>query len=171
MPRKATTMSLCLAEEARSRLSALARSRTAPAHHVKRSAIILQLADRHDATEIAVTLGIDRPAAHALRPARDGRGTAQGDRESATLGTAAGDHGSDADLADRRGLCQTEGPRLSARTLDASSTGGSRARPRTRRRSCLPGGVRTEHGARDPAQATDQAPQGALLHRTPRPEL
>jgi hypothetical protein len=60
MPRKATTMSLCLAEEARSRLSALARSRTAPAHHVKRSAIILQLADRHDATEIAVTLGIDR---------------------------------------------------------------------------------------------------------------
>jgi hypothetical protein len=58
MPRKATTMSLCLAEEARSRLSALARSRTAPAHHVERSAIILYLADCRDATEIAV--GIDR---------------------------------------------------------------------------------------------------------------
>jgi hypothetical protein len=53
-------MSLCLTEEARSTLSALARSRTAPAHHVERSAIILHLADRRDATEIAATLGIDR---------------------------------------------------------------------------------------------------------------
>jgi hypothetical protein len=60
MPRKAATMDLCLTEEARGRLSALARSRTAPAHHVERSAIILYLADCRDATEIAATLGIDR---------------------------------------------------------------------------------------------------------------
>jgi transposase len=60
MPRKAATMALSLTEEARSTLAALARSRTAPAHHVERSAIILHLADRHDASEIAVTLGIDR---------------------------------------------------------------------------------------------------------------
>jgi transposase len=60
MPRKPTTMSLCLTEEARFKLSALARSRTASAHHVERSAIILHLADRRDATDIAATLGIDR---------------------------------------------------------------------------------------------------------------
>lgn len=60
MPRKASTMALCLTEETRSALSALARSRTAPAHHVERSAIILHLADRRDANEIARTLRIDR---------------------------------------------------------------------------------------------------------------
>ena len=60
MPRKATTMALSLTEEARSTLAALARSRTAAAHHVERSAIILHLADRRDASEIAATLGIDR---------------------------------------------------------------------------------------------------------------
>jgi transposase len=60
MPRKAATMAFCLTEETRSTLSALARSRTAPAHHVERSAIILHLADRRDASEIAATLGIDR---------------------------------------------------------------------------------------------------------------
>lgn len=36
------------------------RSRTAPAQHVERSAIILHLADHRGATEIAATLGIDR---------------------------------------------------------------------------------------------------------------
>jgi hypothetical protein len=60
MPRKATTMALSLTEEARSTLAALARSRTAPTHHVERSAIILHLADRRDASEIAAALGIDR---------------------------------------------------------------------------------------------------------------
>lgn len=60
MPRKASTMALCLTEEVRTTLSALARSRTAPAHHVERSVIILHLADRHDASEIAATLRIDR---------------------------------------------------------------------------------------------------------------
>ena len=60
MPRKATTLVLDLTEEVRARLTALARSRTAPAHHVERSAIILYLADRRDATEIAATLRIDR---------------------------------------------------------------------------------------------------------------
>jgi transposase len=60
MPRKASTMALCLTEETRSALSALARSRTAPAHHVERSAIILHLADRCDTNEIATTLRIDR---------------------------------------------------------------------------------------------------------------
>ncbi|HEX4145271.1 MAG TPA: IS630 family transposase [Pirellulales bacterium] len=53
-------MSLSLTEEARSTLAALARSRTAPAHHVERSAIILHLADRRGASEIAATLDIDR---------------------------------------------------------------------------------------------------------------
>jgi transposase len=60
MPRKPATLALCLTEETRARLSALARSRTAPAHHVERSAIILHLADRRDANEIATTLRIDR---------------------------------------------------------------------------------------------------------------
>jgi transposase len=60
MPRKAATLALCLTEETRATLSALARSRTAPAHHVERSAIILHLADRRDATEIAAKLRIDR---------------------------------------------------------------------------------------------------------------
>ncbi len=60
MSRKAATPALCLTEEVRATLSALARSRTAPAHHAERSAIILHLADRRDATEIAATLHIDR---------------------------------------------------------------------------------------------------------------
>jgi hypothetical protein len=60
MPRKSTTMALCLTEETRSILSTLARSRTAPAHHVERSAIILQLVERREASEIATTLGINR---------------------------------------------------------------------------------------------------------------
>jgi transposase len=60
MPRKAATLALCLTEETRTRLNALARSRTAPAHHVERSAIILHLVDQHDASEIAAILHIDR---------------------------------------------------------------------------------------------------------------
>ena len=60
MPRKAATLTLCLTEEARVTLTALARSRTAPAHHVERSAIILHLADQRDTTEIAAKLHIDR---------------------------------------------------------------------------------------------------------------
>jgi transposase len=60
MPREASTMALSLVGETRSTLSALARSRTAPAHHVERSAIILHLADRRSASEIAAALGIDR---------------------------------------------------------------------------------------------------------------
>lgn len=60
MPRKAATLALCLTEETRTRLSVLARSRTAPAHHVERSAIILHLADQHDVSEAAAKLGIDR---------------------------------------------------------------------------------------------------------------
>jgi transposase len=60
MPRKAATLTLCLTEETRVTLTALARSRTAPAHHVERSAIILRLADQRDATEIAAKLHIDR---------------------------------------------------------------------------------------------------------------
>ena len=60
MPRKVATLALCLTEETRVTLTALARSRTAPAHHVERSAIILHLADQRDATEIAAKLHIDR---------------------------------------------------------------------------------------------------------------
>jgi transposase len=60
MPRKAATLALYLTEEMRATLSALARSRTAPAHHVERSAIILHLADQRDATEIAAKLRIGR---------------------------------------------------------------------------------------------------------------
>ena len=60
MPRKAATLALCLTEEMRATLTALARSRTAPAHHVERSAIILHLADQRDATEIAAKLRIGR---------------------------------------------------------------------------------------------------------------
>ena len=60
MPRKSATLALCLTEETRTRLSALARSRSAPAHHVERSAIILHLVDQHDVSEIAAKLRIDR---------------------------------------------------------------------------------------------------------------
>ena len=60
MPRKAATLALCLTEETRTRLSVLARSRTAPAHHVERSAIILHLVDQHDVSEVAAKLRIDR---------------------------------------------------------------------------------------------------------------
>jgi transposase len=60
MPRKAATLALCLNEETRATLTALARWRTAPAHHVERSTIILHLADQRDATEIAAKLHIDR---------------------------------------------------------------------------------------------------------------
>jgi transposase len=60
MPRKAATLALCLTEQTRVTLTALARSRTAPAHHVERSAIILHLADQRDTTEIAAKLHIDR---------------------------------------------------------------------------------------------------------------
>ncbi len=60
MPRKAATLALCLTEETRTTLTALTRSRTAPAHHVERSAIILHLADQRDATEIAAKLRISR---------------------------------------------------------------------------------------------------------------
>lgn len=60
MPRKSATLALCLTDETRATLSALARSRTAQAHHVERSAIILQLADKRDATEIAAKLRINR---------------------------------------------------------------------------------------------------------------
>jgi hypothetical protein len=60
MPRKPAALALCLTEETRTRLGALARSRTAPAHHVERSAIILHLVDQHDGSEIAAKLHIDR---------------------------------------------------------------------------------------------------------------
>ena len=60
MPRKPATLALCLTEETRARLSAPARFRTGPAHHVERSAIILHLVDQHDVGEIAAKLHIDR---------------------------------------------------------------------------------------------------------------
>ena len=60
MPRKAKVVALSLTEETRSALSVLAHSRTAPAHHVERSAIILHLADRRSASETAAALGINR---------------------------------------------------------------------------------------------------------------
>jgi hypothetical protein len=46
MPRRAKVMAPSLTEEIRSILAVLARSRTAPAHHVERSAIILHLTQR-----------------------------------------------------------------------------------------------------------------------------
>jgi len=60
MPRRAKVMAPSLTDETRSMLAVLARSRTAPAHHVERSAIILHLADRRSASETAAALGIDR---------------------------------------------------------------------------------------------------------------
>ncbi len=60
MPRKATPMALCLTDDDRSTLCDLVRSRTAPAHHVERSAIILQMAEHRDASQIAAMLRIDR---------------------------------------------------------------------------------------------------------------
>jgi transposase len=60
MPRRAKVMAPSLTDETRSMLAVLARSRTAPAHHVERSAIILHLADRRSASETATALGIDR---------------------------------------------------------------------------------------------------------------
>lgn len=60
MPRAAKVMELALTNEVRSTLSALAQSRTAPAHQIESSAIILHLADRRSASETAAALGIDR---------------------------------------------------------------------------------------------------------------
>src|ERR1700758_2261227 len=60
MPRKPATLALCLTEETRARLSSLARSRTAPAHHVERSTIILHLVDQHDVSEVATKPHINR---------------------------------------------------------------------------------------------------------------
>src|SRR5580704_1125816 len=57
MPGKAK---VSLRDKTRSTLSELARSRTAPAHHVERSAIILHLADQRSASETASAFGIDR---------------------------------------------------------------------------------------------------------------
>ena len=53
-------MMLPLSEEERSRLTTLARSRTAPAHHVERAKMILQLCVGQTTTETAARLGIDR---------------------------------------------------------------------------------------------------------------
>jgi hypothetical protein len=60
MPRRAKLMAPSLTDETRSMLAVLARSRTAPARHVERSAIILHLADRRSASKTAAALGIDR---------------------------------------------------------------------------------------------------------------
>jgi hypothetical protein len=51
MPGKAKVKAVSLSDKTRSTLSELARSRTAPAHHVERSAIILHLADQRSASE------------------------------------------------------------------------------------------------------------------------
>ena len=60
MPRKAKAIALSLTDETRSILAVVARSRTAPAHHFERSAIILHLANRRSASETAGALGIHR---------------------------------------------------------------------------------------------------------------
>lgn len=60
MPRQAKVMELALTDEACLTLSVLARSRTTPAHHIERSAIVLHLADRRSASKTAAALGIDR---------------------------------------------------------------------------------------------------------------
>jgi hypothetical protein len=49
-------MAPSLTDETRSMLAVLGRSRTAPTHHVERSAIILHLADRRSASETAAPL-------------------------------------------------------------------------------------------------------------------
>jgi hypothetical protein len=81
MPRKAKVMALSLAEETRSALPVLAHSRTAPAHHVERSAIILRLADRCSASETAAALGINR---HGSRAALEGPQSSHCSRRSTT---------------------------------------------------------------------------------------
>ena len=71
MPRKAEVKAVSLSDKTRSTLSELARSRTAPAHHVERSAIILHLADQRSASETASAFGIDRQrVTRALCPSR-----------------------------------------------------------------------------------------------------
>jgi hypothetical protein len=60
---------------------------------------------------------------------RRGR-TARGDQRPAAFGTPAAAHGGGAGLADRRGLRQAQGPRLSARAVDIASVGSPRTRPR-----------------------------------------
>ena len=53
-------MRISIPSEDAATLAVLARSRTAPAHHVERAAIILQLAEGRRPSKIAVALGIDR---------------------------------------------------------------------------------------------------------------
>jgi hypothetical protein len=116
-------MALSLTGETRATLSVLARSRTAPAQHVERSAIILHLADRRRAGETAAALGIDRQ-----RVTRCARRIAAvgplGDQRLAAFAAPAGHRGSRAGLADWRGLRQAQGTRLPPRAVDVASVGG-----------------------------------------------
>ena len=53
-------VAVCLTDDVRATLTELSRSRTAPAHHVERAGIILQLVAGQSASEIAMALRIDR---------------------------------------------------------------------------------------------------------------
>lgn len=114
MPRKVATLALSLTEEARAALTALARSRTAPAHHVERSAIILHLADRRDPTEIAATLRIDRQRITRCARRVKAVGPLKAIDDLPRSGRPPEDHRGGAPLADRGGLRQSRGPWLSA---------------------------------------------------------
>lgn len=56
-------VAVCLTDDVRATLTELSGSRTAPAHHVERAGIILQLVAGRSASEIAMALRIDRLAA------------------------------------------------------------------------------------------------------------
>jgi hypothetical protein len=151
-------MALSLTDETRSTLSELARSRTAPAHHVERSAIVLHLADRRSASETAAALGIHRQRVTrcARRVAAVGpleaiddlpRSGRPPDLTEASRSWLIGE--ACAKLKDRgypHELWTLRNPRLPIRSVG---------------RPCLPGQTRGECGPWHSEQS--QAPQGVLL--------
>lgn len=60
MPSKPRAIEITLSDDEREMLNVLARSRTAPAHHVERAAVILGLSAGRTASEMARELAIDR---------------------------------------------------------------------------------------------------------------
>jgi hypothetical protein len=139
MPRKPATLALCRTEETRTKLSPLARSRTAPADHVERSAIIPHLVDQHDVSEIAVKLHIDRQRVARCRR----QVTAVGPLEAIDDLLRSGRR-PDITEAARSWLigeacvkAKERGYRHELRTV--ARAGGARTRARAARRSRLPG--------------------------------
>jgi hypothetical protein len=164
-------MAPSLTDETRSMLAVLARSRTAPAHHVERSAIILHLADRHSASETAAALGITASGSHAAPD-----GLPQWDRAGRQLSQAgmtryravAARMGGQQTLEAINDLPRSGRPPDITEAARAWLIGEACAKPKERG---YPHELWTLRGPRHPEQPTGQAPQGTVLFGPPRPSV